>query len=94
MNEVDARSRPVYGGYHGEFRKVHRAAYETVCVNGKPQIFPTAHEAELAAWHALRAHLCGDIVRSGERAAAQRGKAEVLFGAIFKRGRKIEVVRR
>ena len=96
MNDVDARAVPVYGGYHGEFRKVHRAAYEAGRINGGPQVYDTADEAEVAAWRALRSHLCGDIVRSGDRASAARSEAEAMFGKIFpgKGRRPVEVVRR
>lgn len=96
MNEVDARAVPVYGGYHGEFRKVHRASYEPVAIDGVPQVYRTAAEAEIAAWRALKSHLCGDIVRDGEKMSAERSQAEQLFGKVFPgRGRKpVEVVRR
>lgn len=96
MNDVDARATPVYGGYHGEFRKVHRAAYEPVCVNGIAQVYPSAHEAEIAAWRALKAHLCADIVGDGQKASAAKSKAEALFGKVWPgKGRKpVEVVRR
>lgn len=96
MNEVDARAVPVYGGYHGEFRKVHRSTYEQVCVNGIVQIYKTAAEAETAAWRALKGHLCGEIVGSGARASAARSQAEELFGKVFpgKGRRAVEVVRR
>lgn len=93
MNEVDARAVPVYGGHRGEFRKVHRAAYEPVCVNGVPQVYPTKEEAELAAWRALKAHLCGDIVGSGEKASL--AKAEAEFAKIFPgKGRRPVTVER
>mgnify|MGYP001209385736 CR=1 FL=1 len=94
MNEVGARASPVFGGYRGEFRKVHRADWEAVCVNGIPQVYPTAQAAELAAWRALHAHLCGEIVGDGYKAEAQRTKAEELFGALIKNGKKIPVVRK
>ena len=96
MNEVDARAVPVFGGYHGEFRKVHRAAYEPVCTNGVPQVFASAADAEIAAWRALKSHLCGEIVRSGDKASAARSQAEALFGKVFPgKGKKpVEVVRR
>lgn len=96
MNDVDARAVPVCGGFQGEFRKVHRAAYEPVSVNGVAQIYDTEHEAEVAAWRALKAHLCGDIVGSGEKVSAARSRAEELFGKIWPgKGRKpVEVVRR
>jgi hypothetical protein len=96
MNDVDARAVPVYGGFRGEFRKVHRAMFEPVCVGGVPQVYETAHEAEIAAWRALKAHLCGDIVGSGEKASAAKSKAEQMWGKVFPgKGRKpVEVVRR
>lgn len=95
MNEVDAKSHPVYGGYHGVFRKVHKADYEPVQENGTPRIFPTEIEAELAAWRALKAHLCGDIVGSGQRANISKSKAETLFGKIFPgKGRRPVTVER
>lgn len=92
-NEVDARAVPVYGGYRGEFRKVHKAAYEAVCV-GVPQVYPTREAAELAAWHALRAHLQSDIVGTGEKASAALSEAEAKFGKLFKGGGKTVTVER
>ncbi|RWM29438.1 hypothetical protein [Mesorhizobium sp.] len=94
MNIVDARAWPVYGGYYGEFRKVHKADWEKVCEGGKPRIYPTEAEAERAAWRALRSHLCSEIVGTPIDRTSARSKAEALFGAIFKKGRKIPVVRR
>ncbi|TIS37533.1 hypothetical protein [Mesorhizobium sp.] len=93
-NQVDARSTPVYGGYHGEFRKVHKAGWEKVCEGGTPRVYDTAADAENAAWRALRAHLCADIVSTGIERSSTRSAAEKLFGGIFKRGRKIPVERR
>lgn len=95
MNEVNARAEPVVGGYHGQFRKVHRASWEVVCENGKPVVFRTSDAAEVAAWRALLAHLQGEIVATPvERSSLVRTKAESLFGGIFRRGRKIPVERR
>ena len=94
MNEVNARGVEVYGGYHGEFRKVHKAGWEKVCISGKPQVFPSEEAAEIAPCGALPAHLCGDIVRSGEKASNARSRAEELFGVIIRRGKKIPVERR
>lgn len=94
MNEVNARAVPVMGGYEGQFRKVHRSAWESVSINGVAQIYPTAFEAEAMAWRALHSHLCGVIVGTGSKVSAVRTAAEAQFGAIFKRGRKIEVERR
>ncbi|QPC87098.1 hypothetical protein GA830_10365 [Mesorhizobium sp. NBSH29] len=94
MNGVDARSREILGGYHGEFRKVHKAAWEVVCLGGTPCVFETAQEAEVAAWRALRSHLCNDIVGSGAKASSGKSKAEELFGSIFKRGKRIQVERK
>lgn len=95
MNDVNARAVPAMGGFVGQIRKVNRADYETVCRDGKPILFSCRKDAEIAAWRTLREHLIHDIVGSGERIAlAARTKAEELFGAIVKDGRKIEVVRR
>jgi len=95
MNDVDARGVPVYGGFHGEFREVHKSKWEKVCKAGIPQIYDTKDEAEVAAWRALRAHLCGIIRREGPVGdLSTRSKAEELFGAIIKRGRKITVERK
>lgn len=94
MNDVDARSIPVVGGFQGQLRKVHRADYEPVCENGIPRVFPTAHAAEVAAWRALRAHIRGDIVGSGERASAAMSEAEEKFGRIFRGGGKTVTVER
>jgi len=94
MNEVNARAVPVMGGFEGQFRKVHRAGWESVCKDGIAQIYPSETEAELEAWRALRAHLQGDIVGSGEKASIARAEGE--FAKIFpgKGRRPVEVVRR
>ncbi|CAH2399178.1 MULTISPECIES: hypothetical protein [Mesorhizobium] len=95
MNGVNARSVPVYGGFQGEFRKVHRSEWEPVQVNGVAQLYDTADAAEVAAWRALLAHLQGDIVGSGDRASIERTKAEERFGKIFPgHGKKPVVVER
>ena len=93
-NEVSARAIAVMGGFRGQLRKVHRAAWEDVAENGVSILFATAQEAELAAWRALKAHLCGDIVGSGEKISL--AKAEQEFAKIFPgHGRRpVEVVRR
>lgn len=78
-----------YGGFFAEIKKVHRATWERVRVNGEEQVYDTADQAEVAAWRALHAHLCSDIVGEGERVSA-RSAAE----ALFIRGRKVEVERR
>lgn len=93
-NDVNARAVRVYGGWQGEFRKVHRADWEPVRVNGTARIHDTPEAAELAAWRALRSHLCGDIAGFGEPVSGVSSRAESLFGAIFKNGRKIGVVRK
>ena len=95
-NGVDAKAVPVYGGFIGVFKKVHRSTWEKVCEGGVPRVFDTEPEAEVAAWRALLAHLQGEIVGSGIEKSAARSKAEELFGKIFPgKGRKpIDVVRR
>lgn len=92
MNEVDARAVPVYGGYQGEIRKVHRSSYEAVCVNGVPQVYATEAEAEIAAWRALRSHLCGDIVGDGTKAAtADFDRIKKVFPGHGRRPFEVEV---
>lgn len=93
-NDVNARAIPVMGGWEGQFRKVHKAGWEAVEVNGIAQLYGTAEAAELAAWRALRAHLCADIVGSGQKTAVANADAE--FRRIFPgKGRKaVEVVKR
>ncbi len=93
MNEVNARAVEMSGGFQGQMRKVHRAGWEPVCRNGQPVLFASEHEAEIAAWRALKAHLCGDIVGSGEKASI--AKAEGEFAKIFPgKGRRPVVVER
>lgn len=94
MNEVNARSVPAYGGFRGEFRKVHKAGWEKVREGGTPRVYDSEAEAEVAAWRALRSHLCNDIVGTTIERTMARSTAEALFGTIFKRGKKIPVVRR
>ncbi len=94
MNEVNARAVATMGGWEGQFRKVHRSDWEAVEINGVAQLYPTQDAAEVAAWRALKAHLCGDIVGSGEKASI--AKAEGEFAKIFpgKGRRPVDVVRR
>ncbi|RUV81410.1 hypothetical protein EOA60_20855 [Mesorhizobium sp. M1A.F.Ca.IN.020.06.1.1] len=95
MNDAEVRAVPESNGFRGEFKKVHRTDWEPVCENGVAQLFDTEEQAQVAAYRALMKHLFGDgIVRDGEKASAERSKAEALFGGIFRRGRKIEVERR
>lgn len=84
---------PVYGGFKGVFRK--RDGWEYVCVNGVEQVYPSEDQARLAAYEARESHLFGDgILSTGHKAEAARFKAEELFGAIFKKGRKIVIERK
>lgn len=80
MNVIDARATPFQGQYIGQFRRVHKARYETVQENGEAVLFRSAPEAECAAWRALVAcgHLTDLMRRDGctlsdnARAAAER----------------------
>ncbi len=95
MNEARVRAVPVFNGWEGHFRKLHKADWFPVEVNGIAQLFETEEKAKIAAYEAMTRHHFGDgILSEGERTSAARSKAEELFGAIFRRGRKIEVVRR
>lgn len=94
MNDIEVRVVANMNGFEGQFRKVHKADWEAVCVNGVAQLYATRQDAEIAAWRALKAHLQGDIVGAGDRASAKKSRAEELFGGIFRSGRKIMVERR
>lgn len=94
MNEVNARAVRIHGGHQGQFRKVHKADWETVCINGIPQVYDTADQAEVAAWRALKAHLQGDIVGSGEKSSAILTDAEAKFQKLFRGGGKTVTVER
>lgn len=82
MNELDARAIPHQGQFVGQFRKVHKAEYETVCENGEPILFKTSDAAKVAAWEALAAsgHLSTLMRRDGcTLADTARAAAERLF---------------
>lgn len=93
MNESNARAVEVYGGYVGEYRMVHKAGWMRVLCNGKACIYETASDAEVAAWRELNRRRYPDIRAEGERASAAMSKAEELFKAEFRKGRKIPVAR-
>jgi hypothetical protein len=80
MNNFGVRVRPAYGGFIGQVRKVHKAAFEDVCCDGEPVIHQTRAEAELAAWRVIGAHLDLDIVGTG--VTASQTAAEKLFPAL------------
>lgn len=95
MNEPRVRAVPVFNGWEGHFKKLHKAGWFPVQANGIAQLFGSEDAAKVAAYEAMTKHHFGDgILRDGEKANGARSKAEDLFGAVFKRGRKIEVVRR
>lgn len=91
MNDLDARAMPApCGRYHGQYRMVHRADYETVERDGKPALFKTRDAAELAGWRMLKKHLMRHIVGEGVRPTIDAAVRRV-FPA--KRGRRpVEVV--
>lgn len=98
MNDIQASHRPVYGGYIGIIRRVHKAAFEPVCGKpGVPQIFATWWEAELAAHRALLRHVRGDLLRWGDKVAlGARAEAEKLFSDndLLHSGKRIPVLRK
>jgi len=82
MNEIDARSIPHQGQFAAQFRRVHKATYETVCVNGEPILFKTSDAAKVAAWEALAAsgHLTTLMTRDGCTVADEaNGEWDRLF---------------
>ena len=97
MNEPRVRAIQVYNGWEGHFKKLHRADWFPVEVNGIAQLFPTEDAAKVAAYEAMTRHHFGDgILRDGEKMSAERSQVETLFGKVFPgKGRKpVEVVRR
>lgn len=84
MNSAEVRAIPVFNGWEGHFKKIHRSEWNPVQVNGVVQLFESEEKAKNAAYEALMKHLFGDgIVRTGERASAARDQAEKLFGKVF-----------
>lgn len=85
MNALEARAIPYQGQFLAQFRRVHKARYETVMADGENLLFPSASEAECAAWRALVAsgHLTNLMRRDGctlsdhARASAERDR---VFG--------------
>ena len=71
MNELGARAVAWQGQFIGQFRKVHRARWETVCEDGEPIRFNDPFEAECAGWRVLRKHM-GEV--QGWRAPEQSDK--------------------
>lgn len=93
-NDIGARAVPTHGGYYAEFRKVHKAGWRRVRVNGVDQIYPTEDRAEVMAWRALRDHIFTVITaRTDAGSLKARSKAEELFGQVFNKGRSIPVER-
>lgn len=92
MNYLDARAKPHQGMFAAEFRRVHKARYETVQENGEIALFQSPSEAECAAWRALAAsgHLTDLMRRDGCTLSDNaRAAAEQLF-----KGRTVVVERR
>lgn len=95
MNEAEVRAVPHMNGYEAHFRKVHRSEWHAVCINGIPQLYATAEQAENAAYRALMKHIFGDgIVGTGEKISLARAEKE--FAKIFPGGgrRPVEVERK
>lgn len=80
MNGVSVRAIRSNGQYAAQFRRVHKAEYETVQENGKPVLFSTEDKAKLAGWEALTAHINTIMRRDGATVAADARKAaEAIF---------------
>jgi len=97
MNEPRVRAVPEMNGFRAEFRKLDRAGWHAVEVNGIAQLYETADKAMIAAYEAMNAHHFGaGILRDGDVVSAARDAAEVQFKKYFPgKGRKpVEVVRR
>jgi hypothetical protein len=99
MNDIQARARPTYGGWHGEIRKVHKADFEKVCRRpGMPLVFATEAAALIAAHEALLRHIRGsDMLRWSEPISVKDGaEIEKVFGHtdLIRNGKRIPVIRR
>jgi hypothetical protein len=95
MNDAEVRAVPESNGFRGEFKKVHRSEWEVVRENGRPLLFDTKDQAEVAAYRALMKHLFGDgIVRAGEKASSAMTEAEAKFGKPLRGGGKTVAVER
>lgn len=90
MNAPQAKAEPVIGGYHAMARFVHKASFVALAKGGRPILFNTCAEAEIAALRAVLAHMVTTIHSSGERVTQARKSAE----AVFRKGRMIPIERR
>jgi hypothetical protein len=95
MNEAEVRAVPHMNGFEAQFKKLHRAGWHAVEVNGVAQLYATPELAEVAAYRALMKHIFGDgIVRSGDKASGALTEAEAKFSRLFKGGGKTVAVER
>jgi hypothetical protein len=94
MNDAQVRAVPNMNGWEGHFRKVHKAGWHPVEINGIAQLYETEEKAKIAAYEALHRHIFGDgILGTGEKASI--AKAEAEFAKVFPgRGRKPFTVER
>lgn len=95
MNTAEVRAVAVMNGWEGHFRKLDKAGWHPVQINGVVQLYETEDKAKIAAFEAMNRHHFGaGILRDGERASFARAEAE--FAKIFpgKGRRPVEVVRR
>lgn len=68
-----------------------------LCRGGAPIIYPTELEATQQALRHVLAYMNGDYLRAGEIASMEPTEREQVFGsdgAIYRKGRKIEVERK
>ena len=94
MNEPRVRTKPVMNGWEGHFRKLDKADWHPVEVNGIAQLYETEEKATIAAYEAMnRYHFGAGILREGEKATV--ANAEAAFAKIFPgHGRRPFVVER
>ena len=85
MNDLNARAIPYQGQFLGQFRRVHKPAWETVKENGEPILFPVASEAEVAAWRVLRVHM-GEVLGYRGEIVSPRERAEQEFQKVMRHG--------
>lgn len=85
MNQSDVRTHLTVKGHVGEFRLAWKAAFEPVvriAEDGRRlgvEYFPTAKDAELAAWRTMNRIEQTAMVRGGDTVCQSRAEAESFF---------------
>lgn len=85
MNQSDVRTHLTVKGHVGEFRLCWKSSFEPVVKIGEDgrrlgvEYFPTAKDAELAAWRTMNRIEQTVMVRGGETVGQSRAAADSFF---------------